>query len=70
MPLLSQKEVLNLKLSSIPVSQLRELALSMYIDSTGRGADLIRRLLVHPINEKVIGVWCRGNWIKRYRLSM
>lgn len=54
MPLLSQKEVLNLKLSSIPVSQLRELALSLDIDGTGRGADLIKRLLVHPINEKVV----------------
>lgn len=54
MPLLSQKEVLNLKLSSIPVSQLRELALSLDIDGTGRGVDLIKRLLVHPINEKVV----------------
>jgi len=54
MLLLSPKEVLKLKLSSIPVSQLRELALSVDIDGSGRGADLIKRLLVHPINEKVV----------------
>ena len=54
MPLLSQKEVLNLKLSSIPVSQLRELALSMGISNVGSGAELIKRLLTRSINEKVV----------------
>ena len=54
MPLLSQKEVLKLKLSSIPVSQLGELALSMNISDAGTGADLIKRLLVHSINEKIV----------------
>ncbi len=54
MPLLSQKEVLNLKLSSIPVGQLRELALGMRISDIGLGADLIKRLLVHSIDEKAV----------------
>lgn len=54
MPLLSQKQVLNLKLSSIPVSQLRELALSIRIDHMGSGAEIIKRLLTHSINAGVV----------------
>jgi len=54
MPLLSQKEVLNLKLSSIPVSQLRDLTLSLGVDDVGSGAELIKRLLIHSIDEKAV----------------
>lgn len=54
MPLLSQKEVLNLKLSSIPVVQLRELALGMNISDNGSGAELIKRLLTYSISEKLV----------------
>ena len=64
MPLLSQKEVLNLKLSSIPVGQLRELALSMNISDTGSGADLIKRLLVHSISEKVVDKFIKQKFIE------
>lgn len=65
MPLLSQKEVLNLKLSSIPVSQLRELALSMGINDTGSGAELIKRLLIHSIDEQIVNKFIKQKYIKR-----
>jgi len=65
MPLLSQKEVLKLKLSSIPVSQLRELALSINISDIGPGADLIKRLLVHSINEKVVNKFIKQKFVER-----
>jgi len=65
MPLLSQKEVLNLNLSSIPVSQLRELALSMGINDTGSGAELIKRLLINSIDEQIVNKFIKQKYIKR-----
>jgi len=65
MPLLSQKEVLNLKLSSIPVSQLRELALSTGVNDTGSGAELIKRLLIHSVDEQMVNRFIKQKYIKR-----
>jgi len=65
MPLLSQKEVLNLKLSSIPVSQLRELALYVRINDTGIGTDLTKRLLTSSINEKVVNEFIKQKFTDR-----
>lgn len=65
MPLLSQKEVLNLKLSSIPVSKLSELASGVGVNDTGSGAELIKRLLVHSIGEQMVNGFIKQEYIKR-----
>jgi len=45
MPLMSDKEVRNLKLSSIPLSNLREFAEMLNQSSQGNGTDIIKRLI-------------------------
>lgn len=65
MPLLSQKEVLNLKLSSIPVSKLSELASGVGVNDTGSGAELIKRLLVHSVGEQMVDGFIKQEYIKR-----
>jgi hypothetical protein len=62
MPLLSQKEVLNLKLASIPVSQLRGLASEVNITPTGSGAELAKRLLNHPVSERTVDDFIRARF--------
>jgi len=44
MPLLSQKEVLNLKLITIPVEQLKKLAKQFSLDDKGSSAEIIKRI--------------------------
>jgi hypothetical protein len=65
MPLFSQKEVLNLKLSSIPVTQLRELASSIGVNDTGSGAELIKRLIGYSADERTIDAFIRRKYIER-----
>jgi len=45
MPLLSNKEVRNLKLSSIPLPKLREFAETLKQSSCGNGTEIIKRLI-------------------------
>ena len=45
MSLLSRKEVLNLKLKSIPLQQLKELANRLRVDTSGSVATLIKRMM-------------------------
>ena len=45
MPLLSNKEIRNLKLSSIPLPKLREFAESLHQSSRGNGTEVIKRLI-------------------------
>jgi hypothetical protein len=45
MPLLSAKEVSNLKLSSIPLEKLKEFAGSLGQSNTGSATDIIKRLI-------------------------
>jgi len=54
MPLLSRKEVLNLKLSSIPSPQLRIFASSLGILDKGPVPKIIKKILEEPIDEKII----------------
>jgi hypothetical protein len=54
MPLFSKKQVLNLKLSSISLPLLRELALKLRTDNKGRGSDVVKRILSSDVEEKVI----------------
>ncbi len=54
MPLLSQKEVLNLKLSCIPLPQLKTFALNLRIYGIGSAGEIIKRVLDKGINEKIV----------------
>lgn len=65
MPLLSRKQVLNLKLSSIPVDRLRELALNLEIDKRGSGADVVKKLLSFPVTGEVIDDFMKHKYTKR-----
>lgn len=54
MPLLSKKEVLNLKLYCIPLEQLKKLAMQFKIDNKGSASDLIKRIiLINPDENKI-----------------
>ncbi|MEO0196807.1 MAG: hypothetical protein ABIL78_02720 [candidate division WOR-3 bacterium] len=54
MALLSEKEVLNLKLNSIPLSQLKELASYLGISYRGTAADIIKKIIKEKPNQKSI----------------
>mgnify|MGYP000400976995 CR=1 FL=1 len=54
MPLLSQKEVLNLKLSCIPLPQLKILTLNLGISDKGSATEIIKRILGAQQDEKTI----------------
>ncbi|MEO0004640.1 MAG: hypothetical protein ABIK47_01145 [candidate division WOR-3 bacterium] len=65
MPLLSQKEVLKLKLSCIPLIQLKTLALNLGISNTGSAAEIVKRILEKHINEKVIDEFIKLKYSER-----
>lgn len=52
MPLLSQKEVLNLKFSCIPLSQLKLFAQYFGIKGIDSAGEIIKKLLEKEIDEK------------------
>jgi len=62
MPLLSRKEVLNLKLSSIPSSQLRIFASILGILDKGPVPKIIKKILEEPIDEKIIDEFIRQKY--------
>lgn len=54
MPLLSGKEVRNLKLNSIPLGELKEFAGNLGQNDTGSAADIIKRLIdIQNIDSKI-----------------
>lgn len=54
MPLLSAKEVRNLKLSSIPLEKLKEFAENLKQNNIGSATDIIKRLIdVQNIDSKI-----------------
>ncbi|MBM3253736.1 MAG: hypothetical protein FJZ16_05755, partial [Candidatus Omnitrophica bacterium] len=54
MPLLSAKEVRNLKLSSIPIEKLKEFAGNLGQNNTGSATDIIKRLIdIQNIDSKI-----------------
>ena len=65
MPLFSRKEVLNLKLSSIPSPQLRIFASSFGILNKGPVPKIIKKILEEPINEKIIDEFIRQKYRER-----
>lgn len=64
MPLFSPKEVLNLKLSSIPSPQLRQLALSSGLDSRGTVTEIIKKLLKVGIGEEAVNEFIKQQYEK------
>ncbi len=68
MPLLSRKEVLNLKLKSISLPQLRELADKLRVDSSGPVATLIKRMMEQSaIEEFSINSFIKEKYAERIR---
>jgi hypothetical protein len=65
MPLLSQKEVLNLKLSCIPLPQLKMLALNLGISNLGSTTEIIKRILEKQPDEKIVSEFIKQRYNKR-----
>jgi len=71
MPLLSQKEVLNLKLNCIQLLQLRTLALRLGVSNKGSATEIIKRILEKQPNEEIIDEFIKkeyANKIQQRRL--
>jgi hypothetical protein len=67
MPLLSQKEVLNLKLSCIKVPQLKILAPELDISSGEKAAEIIKRIFERQPNEKLINEFIKQKYKERIK---
>lgn len=65
MPLLSQKEVLNLKLSCIPLSDLKILSQNLDVNNIGTAVEIIKRILEENPNEKVIDEFIKSKYLKK-----
>jgi len=65
MPLLSQKEVLNLKLSCIPSPQLKILALNLGISNKGPATEIIKRILKSRPAERIINEFIKKRYVER-----
>jgi len=65
MPLLSQKEVLNLKLSSIPLPNLKILALKLGVSNKGSATEIIKRILEMKYDEKAIYEFIKQKYAER-----
>jgi len=65
MPLLSQKEVLNLKLSCIPLLQLRILALELYIPNKGKVTDIIKEIWESQPDEQIINEFIKKRYAEK-----
>jgi len=65
MPLFSQKEVLNLKLSCIPLLHLKMLAQNLQISSLGTAKEIIKRILISQPNEKIIDEFIKEKYKER-----
>jgi len=65
MPLLSPKEVLNLKLSCIPLPQLKMLALNLGINDIGSATEIIKRMLEKDVDEKVVQEFIKQKYTDR-----
>lgn len=65
---LSKKEVLNLKLESIPLSQLKELAINCGISTNGLAKDIIKRLLNCEIEEKLVDEFIKQKYNEKIQI--
>ncbi len=62
MPLLSQKEVLNLKLGCIKAPQLRILASNLGLSNKGSATEIIKRILKSQGDEKIIDTFIKQKY--------
>lgn len=67
MPLLSEKEVSNLKLSCIRVPQLKTLALNLGISNRGSATEIVKRILGIQLDAKIIDEFIRQRYTERIR---
>lgn len=65
MPLLSQREVLNLKLSCIPLPQLRMLALDLYVSNKGKATDIIKGIWESQPDEQIINEFINKRYTEK-----
>jgi len=65
MPLLSQKEVLNLKLSCIPLPQLKLFAFDAGINNVRLATEIIKRVLDKIVDEKIIDEFIKQKYSER-----
>lgn len=62
MPLLSNREVLNLKLNSVPLAQLKILARILKIDSRSSAVEIVKKILKENIKEEVINEFIKQKY--------
>ncbi len=67
MPLLSAKEVLNLKLSCIPLEQLRQIASSLGFSHKGSASEIRKRLLEGQIDHNIIDKFIKQKYMERIK---
>lgn len=65
MPLLSQKEVLNLKLGCIQLPQLKTLSLDLGFSTRGSATEIIKRILERQPDEKTIDEFIKQKYTER-----
>ncbi|MBA2123399.1 hypothetical protein B9J78_00400 [bacterium Unc6] len=67
MPLLGQKEVLNLKLSCIPLPQLKIFALNSGMAGVGSVTEIIKKLLENEVDEKTVNEFIKQRYEEKIR---
>lgn len=67
MPLLSQREVLNLKLSCIPLPQLRMFAQDLCVSNKGKATDIIKRIWESQPGEQIINEFIKKDTVKKFK---
>mgnify|MGYP005844615933 CR=1 FL=1 len=67
MPLLSKKEVLNIKLSCIPLQQLKILAANLRVTNRGSATEIIKRILEKQPDEKIINEFIKQKYAEKIR---
>lgn len=65
MPLLSQKDVLNLKLNTIPVEQLKKLARQFSLYDKGSATELIKNIFEIEPDEQIIDAFIKDEYSKK-----
>jgi|UniRef100_A0A7C6A9R0 hypothetical protein len=65
MPLLSQKEVLNLKLNCIPLPQLKILSQNFGLANIVSTTEIIKKLLEKGVDEKVVNDFIKQRYIEK-----
>ena len=67
MPLLGQKEVLNLKLSCIKAGQLKILASKLGVSNRGKATEIIKRIFERQPNEEIVNEFIKQRYRERIK---